>query len=150
MEESEIRSKEVRCDNMVLYHKPVKRKPTGGRKKPFSQKKKRHMGRFPADTKVATEATEEVRKKIRVKGGGIKIKLHYAKYANVYLPETGEFKKTKILSVVENKANREFKRKQIITRGAIILTELGEARVTSRPGQDGVINAILVKETKTG
>jgi len=133
---------------MVLYHKPVKRKPTGGRKKPFSQKKKRHMGRFPADTKVAQEMAKEVRKKIRVKGGGLKIKLYYASYANVLIPDTKEFKKARILSVAENKANREFKRKQIITKGAVILTELGEARVTSRPGQDGVVNAILIKETK--
>ncbi len=133
---------------MVLYHKPVKRKPTGGRKKPFSQKKKRHFGRFPTETKVASEAESDVRKKIRVRGGGIKIKLYYAKYANVLLPDTGEFKKVRILSVSENKANREFKRKQVITRGAIILTELGEAKVTSRPGQDGVVNAILIKETK--
>ncbi len=133
---------------MVLYHKPVKRKPSGGRKKPFSQKKKRHMGRFPADTRVVGEDAEEVRKKIRVKGGGIKVKLYYAKYANVYDPETKSFKKAKVLSVIENKANREFKRRQIITRGAIILTDLGEARVTSRPGQDGVINAVLIKKAE--
>lgn len=133
---------------MVLYHKPVKRKPTGGRKKLFSQKKKRHMGRFPADTRVVPETTKEVRKKIRVKGGGVKVKLYYASYANVLIPDTKEFKKVRILSVAENKANREFKRKQIITKGAIILTELGEARVTSRPGQDGVVNAILTKQTR--
>jgi len=134
---------------MSVYHKPVKRKPTGGRKKPFSQKKKRHIGRFPTDTRVAEEDKEEIRKKIRVKGGGTKIRLYYAKYANVFDPETQSFKKVRILSVVENRANREFKRRQIITRGAVILTELGEATVTSRPGQDGVVNAILLKKSSS-
>ena len=135
---------------MSVYHKPIKRKPTGGIRRPFRQKKKRHMGRFPTETRVVGEGGEEVRKKIRVKGGGIKVRLYYAKYANVYIPEENTFKKVKVLSVIENKANREFKRRQIITRGALILTEIGEAMVTSRPGQDGVINAILVKKSSEG
>ena len=135
---------------MGIYHKPVKRKPTGGRKKPFAQKKKRHIGRFPTETRVVGEEGEEVRKKIRVKGGGVKVRLYRAKYANVLDPETGAFQKAKILSVIENRANREYKRRQIITKGAIILTEIGEARVTSRPGQDGVINAILIKKGEAG
>lgn len=132
---------------MAVYHKPVKKKPSGGRRRQFRQKKKRHMGRFPTETRVASERDEEVRKKIRVKGGGVKVRLYYAKYANVYDPELGKYQKAKILSVVDNKANREFKRRQIITKGAIILTEMGEALVTSRPGQDGVINAILVRKS---
>ncbi|MHA1589364.1 MAG: 30S ribosomal protein S8e [Candidatus Njordarchaeales archaeon] len=135
---------------MGVYHKPVKRKPTGGLKRPFSQKKKRHIGRFPTETKIAAEDEEEIRKKIRVKGGSIKVRLYKAKFANVLDPETGSFKKVKIISVIENRANREYKRRQIITKGAIILTEIGEARVTSRPGQDGVINAILIKKHEAG
>jgi len=47
--------------------------------------------------------------------------------------------------LIENKANKEFLRKRIITKGAIIETELGKAVVTSRPGQDGVINAKLIE-----
>ncbi|MHA1616512.1 MAG: 30S ribosomal protein S8e [Candidatus Njordarchaeales archaeon] len=135
---------------MGVYHKPVKRKPSGGLKRPFSQKKKRHIGRFPTETRIATEEEKEIRKKIRVKGGGTKVRLYRAKYANVLDPETKTFKKVRILSVVENRANREYKRRQIITRGAIIITEIGEARVTSRPGQDGVINAILIKKHEAG
>ncbi len=128
-----------------VYHKPVKRKPSGGRRRPHRKRlPKRHIGRFPAETKVADE---DYRKKIRTKGGGIKIRLKAAAYANIYDPEEKKWIKAKILSVIENPANREFKRRQIITRGAIIATEIGEARVTSRPGQDGVVNAILIKKT---
>jgi len=133
---------------MVIYHKPVKKKPTGGRKKPFRQKKKRHFGRFPTETRIAEEGEEEKRVKIRVKGGSHKIRLYKALYANVVNPETGESKKVRIITVEENRANREFKRRHIITKGAVIRTEIGLARVTSRPGQDGVINAVLIKEEK--
>ena len=31
-----------------------------------------------------------------------------------------------------------------MTKGTIVQTEAGSARITSRPGQDGVVNAILI------
>jgi len=40
----------------------------------------------------------------------------------------------------------DFVRRKIITKGAIIKTELGLAKVTSRPSQDGVVNAVLIEE----
>ena len=46
--------------------------------------------------------------------------------------------------VVENKANKDFVRMNILTKGAIIETDLGKAKITSRPGQSGSINAILI------
>ncbi|HNJ81368.1 MAG TPA: 30S ribosomal protein S8e, partial [Methanoregulaceae archaeon] len=33
----------------------------------------------------------------------------------------------------------------LLTKGAVIRTEMGRARIISRPGQDGVINAILLE-----
>lgn len=128
---------------MSVYHKPLKRKPSGGRRKPHRKhKKKCHIGRPPTMTTIGDT---EKRKKIRTKGGGLKIRLYVATYANVLDPGTKQYKKVRILRVVENAANREFTRMQIITKGAIIETEIGLAKVTSRPGQDGVINAILIK-----
>ena len=52
--------------------------------------------------------------------------------------------KTEIISVVENPANIHYVRRNIMTKGAIIETELGKAKITSRPGQTGTINAILI------
>ena len=131
---------------MGIYHKPIKRKPSGGKKKPFRRhKKKAHMGRPPTFTSVGER---DIRKIIRTKGGGIKVRLYQALYANLLIKSKGEYKKVKILRVIENAANREFKRRGIITKGAIIETELGPARVLSRPGQDGVINAVLIEEEK--
>lgn len=97
------------------------------------------MGREFIETKIGPE-----KKKIqRTFGGNRKVKLQRTEYANVITKEGT--KKTKISSVVDNAANRHFVRRNIITKGAIIQTELGKARVTSRPGQDGVINAVLVE-----
>ncbi|HDN05822.1 MAG TPA: 30S ribosomal protein S8e, partial [Candidatus Bathyarchaeota archaeon] len=48
--------------------------------------------------------------------------------------------------VIRNPANVDYDRRGVITKGAIIETSLGLARVTSRPGQNGVINAVLISE----
>jgi len=65
-------------------------------------------------------------------------------YANILDPKTGKAQKVKILNVKDNSANRNFARMNIITKGAIIVTEIGEAKVTSRPGQEGFVNAVLL------
>ena len=67
-----------------------------------------------------------------------------AEKANV-IGADGKGKVVKILSVKENSANIHFVRMNVITKGAIIETEAGLAKVTSRPGQDGIINAKLIK-----
>jgi small subunit ribosomal protein S8e len=45
----------------------------------------------------------------------------------------------------------DYDRRGVITKGAEIETKIGLARVTSRPGGDGVINAVLIggKEEKS-
>jgi small subunit ribosomal protein S8e len=118
------------------------RKITGGRYRRFRKKRKYELGREQAETRLG-----EVRAKvIRVRGGNVKVRLFETKYANVVDPSTGKAKRVEIKKVVENRANPHYVRRNIITRGAIILTELGEARVTSRPGQDGSVNAVLLEK----
>jgi len=73
----------------------------------------------------------------------LKTSLKFAEAANVHDSASGKTSKTKITRVLENPANRDYERRGVITRGALIDTELGRARVTSRPAQDGVINALL-------
>lgn len=97
------------------------------------------MGRDFIETKIGSE-----KKKIqRTYGGNRKVKLQKAEYANVVTKEGT--KRAKILSVAQNEANRHFVRRNIITQGAVIETDLGNARVTSRPGQHGIINAVLME-----
>jgi len=127
---------------MAIWQGRSLKKPSGGRIVLARKKRKRELGREPANTRVAEE--REKRKIIRTYGGNRKIRLVEALYANVF--ENGKGKKVKILNVIENPANRQYARRNIITKGAIIQTEIGKAVVTSRPGQDGVVNAVLLKE----
>ena len=54
-------------------------------------------------------------------------------------------KKIKILKVLENSTNNDYQRRGIITKGAILETEAGKCRVVSKPGQTGIVNAVLIK-----
>lgn len=127
---------------MVQWHWDLhKRKPTGGKKRPYRKKRRYERGRDPALTVI-----DERRIRIkRVRGGRVKYSLASDLYANVIDTETGVCKKVKILRVIANKANRDYERRGVITKGAIIEVEIGKAEVTSRPGQDGVVNAKLIK-----
>ena len=57
--------------------------------------------------------------------------------------KTGKTVKTKILRVKKSPANRDYERRGVITKGSLLETEAGEALVTSRPTDDGVVNATL-------
>jgi len=122
---------------MTIWKGKSNRKASGGKYHAFKKKRKTELG---PDAKPTVAGKEDVKKEIRKRGGDRKIKLVKALFAN--LPGK---KKVKILKVVENQANRHFARRNVITKGALIKTEAGEAIVTSRPAQDGVVNAKLAK-----
>lgn len=117
-----------------------KRKASGGRYHKFRGKKKSELVGHPALTKL----DEPVLKRKRVLGGNQKNKLLSADIVNL-VGKDGKIAKVKIKNVIDNPADKHLARRNIITKGAIIETEQGEAKVTSRPGQDGVVNAVLVK-----
>ncbi|AEF96960.1 30S ribosomal protein S8e [Methanotorris igneus] len=128
---------------MGVWQGKSRRKPTGGKYKMARKKRKYEMGREPTETLLS----EEIRMKIiRCRGGNRKVRLLRTNYANVLDPKTGVCKKVAIKTVVDNQANKHYIRRNIITKGAIIETELGLAKVTSRPGQDGVVNAVLIEQ----
>ncbi|MEQ9716389.1 MAG: 30S ribosomal protein S8e [Candidatus Asgardarchaeum sp.] len=126
---------------MGIWHIKSSRKPSGGKLRRHRKKRKYELGRFPAETTLG----ERKLKVIRARGGNIKLRLFRDMYANVADPETQTVKKVKILKVKENPSNKDYSRRGVITRGTIIETEIGDAIVTSRPGQDGIINAKLIK-----
>jgi small subunit ribosomal protein S8e len=131
---------------MSVWHGHLyKKKPSGGRKRAYRGKRKFEQGSFPAETILG----ETKRKIQRTKGGNRKVRILSDKYACVTNPKDGKTEKVEIVRVAENPANVDFDRRGVITRGAVIETPLGLARVTSRPGQDGVINAVLISEEKS-
>jgi small subunit ribosomal protein S8e len=132
---------------MSVWHGNLhKKKRSGGRKRVYRVKRKYEQGTFAAETTLG----ETKRKFTNGYGCYKKIKLLKAKYASVTDVKSGKTEKTEILRVVRNPANVDYNRRGVITKGAEIETSLGMAKVTSRPGNDGVINAILVsgKEEK--
>jgi len=126
---------------MSVWHGDLhKRKPSGGKKRAYRGKRKFEQGSFPVETVLG----EPKRKIEQGRGGNIKIKVLSEKYACVTDLKTGKTEKAEILRVVKNPTNVDYDRRGIITKGAIIETSIGLARVTSRPGQNGVINAVLI------
>jgi len=108
------------------------------------KKKKSELGSDPRLTSL-THGTdkEEKSKEVDKKGGGKKTVLMRTKFVNI--SDGNKAKRVEIKSVVDNIANKDFKRMSVISKGAIVETELGKAKVTSRPSQEGVVNAVLVK-----
>ena len=117
-----------------------KRKLTGGKKRAYRAKKNYEQGGYAAETILG----EPKRKSTRGYGGNGKVKALSDKFASVTDPKTGKTEKTEITRVVRNGANVDFNRRGVITKGAEVETELGLAKVTSRPGADGIINAVLI------
>ena len=125
---------------MVITQSKSKRSPTGARYHAHRKKRLYDTGSEPANTRIGNIKS----KKVRTMGGKKKERVFLNDVANVLDSKTGKYTKAKIKSVIENPANRHFIRRNILTKGAIIETEKGKARITSRPGQEGSINAVLV------
>jgi small subunit ribosomal protein S8e len=126
---------------MPLWQGKSKRKVTGGRRKFASKKRRYEIG---SEKQVTVIEDRERKKSARTRGGSRKTRVLGTNVVNVTDIKKNKTVKTKILTVIENPANPFYVRRNIITKGAIIETELGKARVTSRPGQDGLINAVLI------
>ena len=121
------------------------RKLTGGRKVAMRGRRKFEIDRYPNEAVVGP--SQIVAR--RTRGNNNKVAFKTAEFANVIDRESKKVTKFKIFRVAKNPANRDYERRGVISKGAIIEIENGTARVVSRPGQDGVVNAILVKSTTT-
>ncbi|WP_435346152.1 30S ribosomal protein S8e [Haloarchaeobius sp. HRN-SO-5] len=115
------------------------RKRTGGRLRPIKKRKKHQLGRLPTETQVG-EGRFRV---IETRGNTSKTRALATDVANVN--QGGETVQATIEDVVENDANPNYVRRNIITKGAVIETDAGTARVTSRPGQTGQVNAVALE-----
>lgn len=117
------------------------KKITGGRYHAARKKKKFELPGTPRIVKLRSRKL----KILRVTGGSKKDVLLSTDVANI-IDKKGKSKKAKITNVVETKSNRFLARQNIMVKGAIIDTELGKARITNRPSQEGMVNAVLVEE----
>jgi len=115
------------------------RKRTGGRLKHFNKKKRHQLGREPAETTVGETRLQFIDSR------GNEKKLRALSTNVAQLSEGGETTEVEIENVVENPSNVNYVRRNIITKGAVIETSEGKARVTSRPGQSGQVNAVAIE-----
>ena len=126
---------------MVIIQSKSKRKPSGARYKSKIIKKRQHLiGRMPAMTKVGKTKVQN----IRARSGSQKLRTLNTDKVNLYDSKTKTFSIETIKSVVESPADKNFIRRNIMTKGTIIATSKGNAKVTNRPGQDGIVSAVLI------
>jgi small subunit ribosomal protein S8e len=118
------------------------RKYTGGRKVAMRGRRKFEIDRYPNESIVGKSSIVTR----RVRGDNIKAAFKTAEFANVADPASKKVVKSTILRVTENSANKDYERRGVISKGALLETNAGTARVVSRPGQDGTVNAVLVKQ----
>ena len=126
---------------MAEAHERSTRKSTGGRYKRNSKRKKRDLvGKFAATAKGELKTTDR-----KSRGFTNKVMLKSADTVSVSKPD-GETVTAEIEDVVENTANPDFVRRDILTKGAVVSTSEGRVEITSRPGQDGALNGKLLEE----
>ncbi|MEA3329792.1 MAG: 30S ribosomal protein S8e [Nanoarchaeota archaeon] len=118
------------------------KKISGGRYHKARKKKKYELGRTPRVVKL-----KETRKKtLRGRGGNKKTVLLGENKINLIDLKTKKSKVVKIKNVIETPSNKFLSRQNILTKGAIIETEAGKAKITNRPGQEGCVQGVLIKE----
>ena len=126
---------------MAQWHGISKKKASGGR---------RVQARGKRSTEISTEKqfalVGEARRKIyRKAGGNTMVRVMAENRVAIADPAKGTTKMGTIMSVVENESDPNYVRRNILVKGAIIETDKGRVRITSRPGKDGVINGVLVE-----
>ncbi|MBW2991851.1 30S ribosomal protein S8e [Candidatus Woesearchaeota archaeon] len=125
---------------MVRSNERSNRKETGKKYIEYRKKKKFNLAGVSAFTKIGKRSIRQT----RAIGGNKKVKTLSGESVNLFDPKTKKCSKAMIKTVLENPANRHFIRRNILTKGTVVDTEKGKARITSRPGQEGIINAVLI------
>jgi small subunit ribosomal protein S8e len=127
---------------MSWHDSLTKRKKTGGKKRPYRTKRKYDQGRQP----IETELGELKRKIVKGRSRIAKVKIVSTNRVNVSNPNTGLTERLTIVDVVRNPANPDYNRRGVITKGTIIRTEKGLAKIVSKPGQSGALSAVVYEE----
>ena len=116
------------------------RKISGGKYHKQRKKKKHEKQTQRNFVKIG----ETKAKKISIRGGNEKIVLLKANTCNVII--NGKAKKATIKNVLETPSNRFLARQNILEKNSLIETDLGKARITNRPSQEAIVQAVLVED----
>ena len=127
---------------MAKWHGISRRKPTGGRQKQARGTRKTEIS---SENQFAYLGEEDLRKNYRKTAGSQTVRLLAVHEINVNDPKEGKTVRSTINTVLENDADPNYVRRNIITTGAIVDTDIGRVRVTSRPGMHGVGSGVLLE-----
>lgn len=116
------------------------KKISGGRFKKTRKKKLYEQIGHPKQVILG----KEKKKVMKIMGGNFKTVLLSTNRINLFNKKEKKCVMTKILNVKEVPSNPFLARKNVIVKGAIVETELGKAKVTNRPGQEGCIQGVLI------
>lgn len=117
------------------------RKISGGKYKKQRKKKKYEL----SGDKRIVKLKEVKRKTLRTIGGNKKTVLLGANTINIIDKKTKKVKVVNIKNVIETPSNRFLARQNILTKGAIVETDIGKAKITNRPSQEGNVQGILIE-----
>jgi small subunit ribosomal protein S8e len=131
---------------MGIWQGRSRRKRTGGRLRPIRKKR-----RFEISRELQFPTLGEPKVKLyRVRGGNRKVRVLVADKIQVFDPATGKHQVATALTVRENQSNPNYVQRNILNKGAVVETDLGRVRIRSRPGQDGVLNGVLLPASGSG
>ena len=131
---------------MAKWHGISRRKPSGGRLKRPSRYRGKRKTEISSENQFAFVGLSDARKLYRKTAGSQTVRVLSVKNINVNKPKEGKTVRAKITNVVRNDADTNYVRRNIVTKGAIVETDIGQVRVTSRPGMHGVVSGILLEE----
>ena len=128
---------------MAKWHGISRRKSTGGRLRHARGKRRTEIS---SENQFAYLGEEDQRKNYRKTAGSQTVRLLAVHEINVNDSKEGKTVRATINTVLENDADPNYVRRNIVTKGAIVDTDLGRVRVTSRPGMHGVVSGVLLKD----
>jgi small subunit ribosomal protein S8e len=130
---------------MAKWHGISRRKPSGGRLKRPSRYRGKRKTEISSENQFAFVGDKDARKLYRKTAGSQTVRVLSIENINVNKPKEGKTVRAKITNVVRNDADTNYVRRNIVTKGAIVETDIGQVRVTSRPGMHGVVSGILLE-----
>lgn len=130
---------------MAKWHGISRRKPTGGRLKRPNRYRGKRRTEVASEEQLAYVGEVDARKNYRKRAGSQTVRTLSVNQVNVN-SQDGKTVRAIVKNVVGNDADPNYVRRNIVTKGAILETDKGLVRVTSRPGMHGVVSGVLVEE----
>ena len=130
---------------MAKWHGISRRKPSGGRLKRPNRYRGKRKTEIASEEQLAFVGDTDSRKNYRKRAGSQTVRLLSVNQVNVSTKD-GKTVRATVKNVVENDADPNYVRRNIITKGAVLETDAGMIRVTSRPGMHGVVSGVPADE----